>query len=191
MVKIKARDFVVLKFSTNGVPAMSVGIVKSTHFQTAIVYFVGQDVEIRVSPNLLRRIDVRRTGKGYTHKICNICHILQPTIEFANNQNDVKGQKTTRPSCRKCRKIVEGKKLSTPEGRRLNRIGPSQGDVFLCPICEKRTIHKITATAVRDHDHDTGMGRAWICDSCNTGLGRFQDSPVLLRRAIDYLESFD
>jgi dihydroorotase-like cyclic amidohydrolase len=51
---------------------------------------------------------------------------------------------------------------------------------------DKRT-GKIRALAV-DHDHKTGKVRALLCRNCNTGLGNFQDSPELLKTAIQYLE---
>lgn len=39
-----------------------------------------------------------------------------------------------------------------------------------------------------DHDHTTGRFRGWLCMRCNTLLGRVQDSPIFLRRLIQYLE---
>jgi hypothetical protein len=42
-----------------------------------------------------------------------------------------------------------------------------------------------------DHNHVTGAVRALLCTNCNTGLGRFDDSRELLRRAIAYLEKHD
>lgn len=39
-----------------------------------------------------------------------------------------------------------------------------------------------------DHCHATGKFRGWLCSKHNTGLGLFQDDPVLLRRAAEYLE---
>ncbi len=41
----------------------------------------------------------------------------------------------------------------------------------------------------RDHSHETGKFRGFLCRDCNLGLGRFKDSPVMLRRAADYLEA--
>jgi len=53
-----------------------------------------------------------------------------------------------------------------------------------CPICEREQ------RLVADHCHRTGLARALICTRCNNGLGMFQDSPKLLRRAIRYLRHF-
>jgi hypothetical protein len=48
----------------------------------------------------------------------------------------------------------------------------------------------ITGNLVKDHDHKTGKAREWICDSCNTGLGRFKDDVKLMQIAIDYLKKY-
>ena len=50
------------------------------------------------------------------------------------------------------------------------------------------TIAGVTSKVVLNHDHGTGVPSGWICDSCNTGLGRFKDDPEILRNAIRYLE---
>ena len=59
---------------------------------------------------------------------------------------------------------------------------------FECPICGKRTIAGITCKVVLDHNHQTGKVRGWVCDSCNTGIGRFKDDTELIKKAIKYVE---
>ena len=39
-----------------------------------------------------------------------------------------------------------------------------------------------------DHDHSTGKIRGILCKNCNITLGLMNDSVVLLRKAIEYLE---
>ena len=56
------------------------------------------------------------------------------------------------------------------------------------PICQKRSIVGVTAKIVADHNHHTGDIRDFICDSCNTGLGRFKNGKDCLRDALRYIE---
>jgi hypothetical protein len=39
-----------------------------------------------------------------------------------------------------------------------------------------------------DHNHKTNRFRGFLCPNCNKGMGCFEDDPVLLRLAADYLE---
>lgn len=41
---------------------------------------------------------------------------------------------------------------------------------------------------VPDHDHSTGVFRAWLCWGCNVGLGHFRENPEALRAAASYIE---
>ena len=66
-------------------------------------------------------------------------------------------------------------------------------DDHSCPIC-MRTEAELVSEGQRtknpfrsDHNHGTGEFRGFLCDSCNTGLGKFRDDPDLLARAIEYL----
>lgn len=51
-----------------------------------------------------------------------------------------------------------------------------------CRICGA------TKWLVVDHCHVEQVLRGRLCGACNSGLGFFRDSPILLRRAADYLE---
>lgn len=51
-----------------------------------------------------------------------------------------------------------------------------------CALCAKETPRPVI-----DHCHDTGRVRGILCTQCNTGLGKFGDSPEMLMLAIEYL----
>lgn len=184
-------NFVIANKQIGSVVKNSVGIVKAINGESAMVLFIGVNEIKKVNFENLESIDIYKTGKGFDCKICNICHILKDTGSFEINQTDTKGNKTTRPSCRECRKHIDGVKLSNNEKKRMDKIAPPKGSIFTCPICEKRSIVGVTANLVRDHNHETGEGREWICDSCNTGLGRFKDNPKFLEKVIEYLRKYE
>ena len=188
---MKLKDIVVATQPVNGIVINSVGIIKSIFPDRAYVHFVGKNEDVIARLDSLRVIDVEKTGDDYSNKICNICHILKPTTEFDKNQKSISGKIRRRPSCQICRTDIDGKNMPASERRRMDGIRPEDQTVFVCPVCEKRTIVAVTANIVADHDHDTGMGREWICDSCNTGLGRFKDDITILETAIEYLKRFE
>ncbi|MBQ9254479.1 MAG: Hpy99I family type II restriction endonuclease [Bacteroidales bacterium] len=187
--KLNHNDFVILLNNKDGIVKNSVGIIKKIEENYVKVFFIGKKKTLLVKNNDIQLIDIYKTGKPYDVKICNVCHILKPNSDFEINQTDAKGRKTTRPSCRECRKDINGIGLNNEDSKRMDKEKPS--GIFTCPICKKTSIVGVTANLVKDHDHKTGKGRAWICDSCNTGLGRFKDDVNLLQEAIKYLKSFE
>jgi len=56
-----------------------------------------------------------------------------------------------------------------------------------CMICGKRA--KAAEKFHIDHDHKDRAVRGLLCLSCNVGIGFFLDNPVLLQKAIAYLQS--
>lgn len=58
-----------------------------------------------------------------------------------------------------------------------------------CAVCGKARCSRGRLHV--DHCHKTGKVRGLLCENCNAGIGRFQDSSSLLRRAAEYLEKSD
>lgn len=187
---ISRGEFIITKNKIKTLVKNSVGLVKDTTGSKLTVYFVGSDQILEIEEIDLVSIDLEKTGKGFDFKICNVCHILKKTEFFDKNQTDAKGMTTRRPSCKECRMHIDGTPLASKEKQKMDTIRPKEKSIFICPICKKRTIVGITANLVRDHNHKTGKGREWICDSCNTGLGRFKDDINFLERVIDYLKKY-
>ena len=188
---MKPDDFVIATQPINGIVVNSVGIIKSIFQETVHVHFIGEIKDVRSSINYLRVIDVEKTGNEHPNKICNICHIFKSIEAFEKNQNTKAGRSQRRPSCKICRKVITGKQMPAAERRRMNIKRPPDKTIFVCPICEKRSIVGINAKVVPDHDHRTGKGREWICESCNTGLGRFKDDITFVEKVIKYLKRFE
>ena len=193
---IAVNDFVVNIDTIGDIVPMSVGVVKEVDISDAVIFFIGKKQQLSVNKDNLVVIDIYKTGKQqgsstapFKYKICNVCHILKvQDIDFEYNQNDAQGRQTTRPSCRKCRVKINGKSMPQSERQRMEKIKPQPYQLFECPICHKVSIPGVTANIVIDHDHRTGLAREWICDSCNTGIGRFQDSPEMINQIAEYIK---
>lgn len=62
----------------------------------------------------------------------------------------------------------------------------------VCAICSRpesiqlRTIRGHRQLSI-DHSHVTGAVRGLLCRACNTGIAQFDDNPVFLLAAIEYL----
>ena len=180
------KKFVCINVDLEDVRKHEIGMVIDETENTYTVEF--QRKRCTVKKSLVSIIDISKTGDSYDVKICNRCWRLLPTTAFERNQNGVNNRPVRRPSCRECREDINGIPMPAAEKRKWEAIKPNY-EIWECPICKKRTIPGVTSKVVLDHDHETGKGRAWICDSCNTGLGRFKDDIQTLENAIAYLKS--
>jgi hypothetical protein len=70
----------------------------------------------------------------------------------------------------------------TPE-QHAGMLDQQQG---VCAICKTAPSGAKNFPMV-DHCHTTGKVRGLLCANCNRGIGKFKDSPALLRAAIAYL----
>jgi hypothetical protein len=111
-------------------------------------------------------------------KCCTKCGKEKPLEEFTVDKSRADFR---RNECKPCTSVL---KKQIYNARKTAPPVP--------PCCENcgREFSPIRK-AVLDHSHKTGLFRGWICNSCNSGLGQFGDSPELLQKAIDYLNKHD
>ncbi len=165
----------------------AVGIVNAETQKGALIFLVRAWQEVELKKGDFQVFDFKKSGDAFPKKICNICHKLLDTSMFAKNQNGINNRSVRRPSCSDCRKHLEGVNMSAKTKAEWAKKKP-QNIPFECPICEKRTIAGVTSKIVLDHNHRNGEARGWVCDSCNTGIGRFKDDIDLINRAIKYIK---
>ena len=166
-----------------------VGVLKKENPNgTSDVFFVKIKQTITVKNSDFEAIHHGDFGDLKDNKICNVCHRILPATHFDKNQNGKDNRPVRRPSCKDCRKVIDGENMSSADKRKWALSKPHLSE-FTCPICKKTTIPGLTSKVVLNHDHTTGKVYGWICDSCNTGLGRFKDDIDVLKEAIKYLES--
>ena len=53
-----------------------------------------------------------------------------------------------------------------------------------CEICNKIVEGREKCV---DHDHETSKYRGILCQNCNVGLGKFDDSEIIVKKAYDYI----
>lgn len=107
---------------------------------------------------------------------CKKCNEKKEAEEF---QWIVRG-KSRRPvlnsrTCRTCSN--HNKNVVT----RLKKENPKPID-SRCACCGKKT------QLVCDHDHNTDEFRGWLCEACNTGIGKLGDDLNGVRMALAYLK---
>lgn len=169
----------------------SVGLIKGCFDdENYLVWLIGTNSEWIIHKSETKDLNVFETGDKYHNKICNICHCLKSVDHFAPNQNNLHGV-VRRPSCKKCRTDIDKRSPKSQQAEEMKKRKPKKGEPFKCPICKKRSIVGITAKIVADHDRHTGNLRDYICDSCNTGLGRFKNGENYLMNAVNYIKERD
>lgn len=174
----KADDYIIKK--------NEVGMILEKKDDIFTIQFVDCPNPVDVSKSIVKFFDPTKTGDQFSHKVCNRCNRLLPINNFEKNQNGKNNRPVRRPSCNDCRNIINGRKVPNKIKKEWNKTKPNMV-IWECPICKKRTIPGLTSKIVLDHDHNTGTPNAWICDSCNTGLGRFNDDINVIKEAINYL----
>lgn len=132
-------------------------------------------------------------------KICKTCGIEKPTTHFYVKKK--KPVVTYRSDCKICYGIKSAEAFRKPEATEARKKSWRKYSRFklygiteaiydsmvanqsgCCKICgvEDDNLHI-------DHCHATGKVRGLLCQSCNTGLGKFKDDVVIMGKAIEYL----
>ena len=108
--------------------------------------------------------------------------------KFAKNQVGKNNRVVRRPVCKEC---YSKKKTINPKLRREYvklHPAPKIGEKFTCPICQKAKTREHNNEICLDHNHETGKIRGWICGSCNSSIGKFNEDISVLERAVKWLK---
>ena len=135
-------------------------------------------------------------------KQCSRCREVKPLTEFHLRSKNEPWPKSACKNCHRERARGYWKKKPLPKEIQRERnlqkafgIGISDYNRILeaqdncCAICGVNSCAAGRNFAV-DHCHKTGIVRGLLCKFCNTALGQFQDNPVILHKAIKYLEKY-
>ena len=153
------------------------------------IKFLSKNVVISLTKDYFEKFDIKNTGDRHSHKVCDRCFKrLETDFYFSDNRIKKNNVKTKRPSCKSCRKAKDGKAISKADRDKWNLQKPKDYEPFTCPICSKTTIAGLSKI-VLDHCHHSGFVRGYLCESCNTGIGRFDDNTKILDRAKDWLNT--
>lgn len=113
---------------------------------------------------------------GLATKICLYCNLELPRSNFAKHIKNIDNLDSRCMSC---------VKIGSDIRKKLHSIAPPKPE--FCECCgEKPTKgNKLTL----DHDHKTAEIRGWICNKCNTSIGKLGDTIQGLKKALTYLQS--
>ena len=110
------------------------------------------------------------------NKTCKICGVEKSVAAFSAHKM-YKDRLDSR--CKEC--VSEQAKIR----RELKKVAPDMPE--RCECCGNKS-HK---TLVLDHCHETNQFRGWICEACNTGIGKLGDDFTGVWLAAMYLSRFD
>lgn len=152
--------------------------------------WLGQDVEAPLRITAKPGTRTARDEEG--RKQCSECEQWKPESAFGPMGKSGDG---LRAYCRECARSVTMRQKYGISLIEFDMHFAAQG--YACAICES-TDPKGRDWWCVDHDHAccptaTTCGkciRGIVCDSCNVGLARFDDSVEQLRSAAEYLERF-
>lgn len=132
-------------------------------------------------------------------KICKICGIEKPKTDYYHSYIS-NGKRILRSECKPCNikktNIWQRKNKTKNYFHNIKcKYNITEQEYYkillkqnnLCGICGtdgKDFNHRLHV----DHCHKTGKFRGILCGNCNSAIGKLQDSPEILLKAIEYLK---
>lgn len=139
-----------------------------------------------------------KVKEGYRY--CSRCHAVKLEIEFSKSK--LKGG--LEDACKTChcertRQHRQKDRTRTNLYAKFHRWRHLNGfsrEIFYLTLEVQQGCCKICGDQLTrskdihiDHCHTTNTFRGILCNKCNVGLGYFRDDPVLLQKAIEYLQA--
>lgn len=106
-------------------------------------------------------------------KVCIYCNLTKNVDEFPRH---IHYKDNLDARCKECIKH------HTKIRNELRKVAPDKPEV--CECCKKPT-----DKWALDHDHSDNTFRGWLCDQCNTGIGKLGDNIEGIVNALNYLLS--
>lgn len=133
-----------------------------------------------------------KSKKDGLHSICIDCHKeykrnLHARDSEARDRALARSKKWRELNYERARTSITNATLIAKYGISLsdyNELLESQGGV--CAVCGDLPDKRRLAV---DHNHDTGKIRGLLCQPCNVSIGKMKESPELLRKLANYLET--
>jgi len=114
--------------------------------------------------------------------ICKLCHNEIYRNNYKKDPKKYRQYTTSKPYRPELKRKANLKTFGLTIQQYEEMLQQQQG---VCAICtEICTSGKRLAV---DHCHVTGRVRQLLCRRCNQSIGKFNDDPVLLQKAVDYL----
>lgn len=119
-------------------------------------------------------------------KWCSVCQQFKSLDNFAKRHSGVLGRTSYCRTCDANCRLWWVYKIT-----RADFDAMLEKQNYRCACCATETAGGRYGVFQVDHNHITGQVRALLCERCNLVIGVFEDDPVLLRKAAEYLEQFE
>lgn len=148
-----------------------------------------------------------RIEEGLT-KVCSECQQEKNIDDFWLHPTKRKdGTQRHRSKCKQCEIKSKLNKYHNEGGKEqqakrsfknlMNKYGITpeiyeqerKNQDFKCALCGKHESTQHHNRLYVDHCHSTGLYRGLLCNTCNCGLGSFNDNIELMKKAIEYVEN--